>query len=64
MKFDEDACKAKGIVWTRDGDLMRFMIPGETHVCDVMIGEDGDLDLQPRRAYTHKALMTALGQAT
>lgn len=63
MKFDEAAFTAKGIVWTRSGNLMRFMVPGESAVVDVNIEEDGTLRLVPKQSHKHRALIAAMGRA-
>lgn len=56
MKFNEDAFSAKGIVWTRTGNLMRFMLPAFDAAVEAFVGDDGTLDLVPMRSHKHRAL--------
>lgn len=65
MKFDADKFTQAGIVFTRDGNLIRMVLPNDTMVCEVLLDPDGEMSLVPdnRRASTHKSLVDHLKQA-
>lgn len=60
MDFDETVAKARGLEWTRDGDVLKITIPGHTGLCQVKVRPDGNMDLVPERSHHHRALIAAL----
>lgn len=60
MKFDEDTFRSAGLVWMRDKDRLRIMVPAHSHVVECLVRDDGSLDLVPERSHNHRALIAHL----
>jgi hypothetical protein len=60
VKISEPLFTGAGLTFTRQGDLMRFILPERSDVVDVAI-VNGELQLVPERSGAHRALIAAIG---
>lgn len=61
MIIDEDLWRRLGLGFVRDGNRYRFILPGRSDVCDVLV--DGDaIQLFVQRDAAHRALHAILTQ--
>lgn len=61
MDIDEAAWRTKGLGFARDGNRYRFIIPGRSDVCDVLV-EGDSIRLFVQRDVAHRALQSLLSQ--
>jgi len=63
IKVERAKLDTKRVGYVRDGDVGRFIIPGETSVINVALDADGEPDLNDAvllRSHLHRRLKAAL----